>query len=472
MTLLEAIRDRQLFAPFFRNPDTWASWLVVLKAIFGLGVSDSEQDLFRRCTGRTKAFVAGVTEGWLICGRRSGKSFVAALIATFLAAFRDYSRYLAPGEIGVVLVLAVDKAQAGVIFSYVCAFFDGIPLLAKLVVGRTAESLDLSNGVSIEVHSSNFRGVRGRTIVAALCDEISFWRSDDSSNPDKEVLNAVRPGMVTIPGALLLCLSSPYARRGALFEAFERHHGNDGSDVLVWRADTRTMNPTIDELAVKRAYDQDPLSAASEYGADFRSDVSTFLEEQWVTDSVDPGCHERPAAARFQYVCFVDPSGGKRDSFTAAVSHRQGDTLFLDMAREWRAPLDPATVVGEIAALVKPYNIRSVTGDAYGGEWPRTAFRAAGLSYEVSERSRSEIYLETGPLLAQARIRLIDFQRLTMQLRQLERRTSVSGRDAVNHPPGGADDLSNSALGSLWLASKKPSREFSVQRPRQKFAIV
>jgi hypothetical protein len=33
----------------------------------------------------------GVTEAWLICGRRAGKSFVLALIAVYLAIFRDWS---------------------------------------------------------------------------------------------------------------------------------------------------------------------------------------------------------------------------------------------------------------------------------------------------------------------------------------------------------------------------------------------
>ena len=46
---------------------------------------------------------------------------------------------------------------------------------------------------------------------------VDFWPHDDAAEPDYEILNALRPGMATIPGAMLLCASSPYARRGALW---------------------------------------------------------------------------------------------------------------------------------------------------------------------------------------------------------------------------------------------------------------
>ena len=172
--------------------------------------------LFKQCTGRTKSFEEPAGEGWLICGRRSGKSFIASLIATYLAAFCDYSPYLAPGERGVVMVLAANCRQARVIFRYLAAFFDAIPLLAAMVVSRTAESTELENRVVIEVHTASFRSVRGHTVVAAICGEIAFWMLEESRNPDVEILDALRPAMATIPGAILLCLSSPYARRGAL----------------------------------------------------------------------------------------------------------------------------------------------------------------------------------------------------------------------------------------------------------------
>jgi len=61
---------------------------------------------------------AGYLEAWLICGRRSGKSFILALIASYLAVFKDWREHLAPGEVATIMVLASDRKQARAIFRF------------------------------------------------------------------------------------------------------------------------------------------------------------------------------------------------------------------------------------------------------------------------------------------------------------------------------------------------------------------
>jgi hypothetical protein len=179
-------------------------------------------------------------EAWIVAGRRGGKSLVAALIAVYRACFIDYTKHLSPGEVATVMVIAADRRQARVILRYIGAFLEGVPMLSALVLNRTKESFELSNRVVIEIHTCSFRAVRGYTIVAAVCDEVAFWRSEESSaNIDSEVIAALRPALSTIPGSLLLCISSPYARRGALWDAYKRHYGKDDDSVLVWQAATR-----------------------------------------------------------------------------------------------------------------------------------------------------------------------------------------------------------------------------------------
>lgn len=44
--------------------------------------------------------------------------------------------------------------------------------------------------------------------------------------------------------------------------------------------------------------------------------------------------------------------------------------------------------------------------------------------------------------------------RIAMQLVGLERRTTRGGRDSIDHPPGGHDDVAKAVAGALLGASK------------------
>src|SRR5262249_48958075 len=169
-------------------------------------------------TQRTAAPSKAFNEAWLVCGRRAGKSSILALTAVFLACFKDYKPHLAPGEVATIRVMAADRAQARTGFRYVGALLREKPLLQKLITRETADTFELSNRVAIEIGTASFRSTRGYTFAAVLADEIAFWYDENSANPDEEVLVALRPGLITIPGAMLLCASSPYARKGALWQ--------------------------------------------------------------------------------------------------------------------------------------------------------------------------------------------------------------------------------------------------------------
>ncbi len=205
MNILQAIDDPGLFKRWFRDAGTWTAWRAFTAALFGLPMSDSEADLFRQCTRRETLPEQPFAEAWIVCGRRSGKSFELALVAVFLATFCEYRQYLAPGERATILVVATDRRQARTIFRYIRALLVEVPMLARMVEREAAEEIDLSNSVTIEVGTSSYRAVRGRTLAAALCDELAFWSAENSANPDYEVLDALRPAMATIPTAMLLC---------------------------------------------------------------------------------------------------------------------------------------------------------------------------------------------------------------------------------------------------------------------------
>jgi hypothetical protein len=101
-----------------------------------------------------------------------------------------------------------------VIFRYTREFLKALDVVS--IERETQEVLELSNGVSVEIMTADFRSVRGYTAVALLLDEVTFWPSENT-NSAAEIINALTPSMATVPGAVLLCASSPYAKRGVLY---------------------------------------------------------------------------------------------------------------------------------------------------------------------------------------------------------------------------------------------------------------
>jgi hypothetical protein len=378
----------------------------------------------------------------------------------YLACFHYYRKYLQPGERGTIVIIAADRKQARVIFRYVRGLLNHVPMLKRMIEREVAEGFDLTNGVTIETQAASFRSTRGYTLIAALCDEIAFWRSDDSANPDKEILAALRPAMATIPNAMLLCASSPYARRGVLWDAYRKHYGQDGS-ILVWKSPTRTMNPSVPQSVVDEALEKDPAGASAEYLAEFRSDVGTFISRETVDAAVVAGRTLLPRIEGAGYVAFVDPSGGSSDSMTLAIAHMEGgdERAVLDLIIERRPSFSPDDVTREFSATIKSYGIASCVGDRYGGLWPRERFATHGIDYQTAPQAKSDIYLTLLPLLNSGRIELLDNVRLIAQLCSLERRTARSGRDSIDHAPNSHDDLINAAAGALVTASQRARQE-------------
>ena len=138
---------------------------------------------------------------------------------------------------------------------------------------------------------------------------------------------------------------------------------------------------------------------------------------------------------------------------TLAIAHRDKFGIgILDCIREVRPPFSPESVVDEFCTVLKQYRLTRVCGDRYAGEWPRERFRMCGVTYELSEKPKSDIYRDMLPLLNCRKVQLLDDRRLISQLHGLERRTARGGKDSIDHAPGAKDDVANSVAGALLLA--------------------
>lgn len=451
VTIRDLMTDPQLFGEQFGG-DSFKAWRALLAGFFALPLDDDERQILKQLTGRLSDSKAAFEELALIVGRRGGKSNVSALIAVYLACFIDYRDRLAPGEVATILCISADRKQARSVFRYISGLLHSNAMLEQLITREDKESIELANRTVIEVGTASFRSTRGYTLAAVICDEIAFWRSEDSANPDYEIIAALRPGLATLQGKLIV-LSSPYSKRGFLFDTFRRYYGSHDAHTLVAKAPSKLMNPSLPQRVIDQAYERDAEAAKAEYGGEFRSDLEAFIARELVEGVTRQGPLELPYNARNRYFAFADPAGGGQDEYTMAIGHREGSTVIVDLVRASRGV--PAEITADYAALMKEFGIRKAHSDKYAGSWPADEFAKHGITIEYSPKPRSELYLDALPALTSGRVELPPCDRLITQFAGLERKTSKSGRDSVNHSPGAHDDRANAAAGVIALNSHK-----------------
>ncbi len=448
VTLDRALSDKRLLG---LGAASWLTWRSVMKAAFAEPLSAAEREAFDSVAGGRSPPGRKVRQLAVVASRRSGKGRSAGGLATYASALTDHSAVLAPGETGVVACISPTRSQAQIVQNYARGYFEASPVLKDEIADVMADEIRLKNGNVICTLASDFRTMRGRTLLLAILDEASFLRDETSSTPDIEAARALLPGLMTTNG-MLITLSSPYRRAGLLFQLYRDHFGRDSEDVLCVAGPSVAFNPTLDAEMIAAAREADPQAALSEWDGQFRTDLSQFLDDAAIDAAVDHGRPaELPPREGVVYFVFADMSGGGRDASTVCICHRDGERVVVDVIRGRRG--DPNAAVLEYSALAKQYGCRTVTGDNYAKEWVAGAYRSAGCEYHRSRLVRSDLYLEGQVQFTRGLVSIPNNATPLRELRLLERRTARSGKDSVDHGVGGSDDHANALFGALWLAA-------------------
>ncbi len=478
-TIIDWIQNPQRFGREFKDLSTWQNWLTFLKAMYGLPFDDTaELESYRHFTGRMTPPEKSFDEAWLLCGRRGGKSRMAATIAAFEALAIPWAKRLAGGELANIFILASDKAQARNIYGYLR---DLIRQAAPGLIKRdTREEIELTNRVVISIRAGDIRALRGYSLALAIIDEACQLRdaSGDYCNPLQEVLVAIRPSLLTeadgMPAAKIIGLSTPLGKLGVMYDTFKSEWANDESDVLCWRGTTMEMNPRFSQSKIEKELKKDPVANRAEYLAEWRDSVSNLFHEDKLTAAM--GDHlSRPYEPQNRYLGFLDPSSLKSDSFTMAIGHvdKYSRQIVIDRIEERRPPGDVNDVVDEYAQIMGEYHVSTTYSDAMASGWVESAFRKKGYSVNISKLSKSDLYIAFSYLLGESRCWLPYSERAFQQLMSLERRVTRSGAESVDHPAyGGAhDDLGNAVAGACVMLSQEgepwSEREAEAHMPQR-----
>jgi hypothetical protein len=280
----------------------------------------------------------------------------------------------------------------------------------------------------LEVKAASAAGVRGFSCVAVLADEAAFWTTDTaSSNADTEILNAVRPSLATTGGPLLV-LSSPFARRGEVWDLFDKHYGEKGdAGVLVVHGTSRDFNKSLPQAVVDRALARNPLAARAEYLAEFRSELEGYVSLDTLRACTGPFAEHPPTPGRIRYIAGLDlASGSGDDSLAFALCHATDDKVVVDLVKEWTPPFSPSGVLAQVAEICKRYKVETVIGDRFAYNFAREILRDNDLGFRVSDKTTSVCFGGLLPMLNAREVMLPQHQVLLAHLGGLECKTVIA----------------------------------------------
>lgn len=483
-------------APEFLGLSLSPAQRTLLKSIYGEALDAGEVDIWRSATGRDAYPARAFGEVVVVAGARSGKdSRIAVPVLMYEALFGGH--VVSKGERPVYPLVAQDLRATRIAFTYLKEYLERSAILRQEIVAQRAAEIELRNGATISCFPCTVTSLRGWSIPCGVMDELGYWRLEGAADSDAEVQTSIRRGGLGFAHPRLVKISTPYQRSGVLYDDFTRHHGKDTQDVLVWRASTATMNPTITPERLARERRLDPVRFAREYEAEFSAALQALFDPESLDAATVRGRRELPPLPGVRHHAFADPAGGGgSDSFTLGIGHeermdggeavtefggwdphhpdpvvrelawssrrawsRSPRRLVVDALRAWKPPFSPEAVVREASELLKLYRVRAVVGDRFSGTFASEAFSRHGISYSFSQENRSELYLGLLSAVNSGRVELLDHAESLRQLRALERRTTSQGRDLIDHPRGSHDDLANSIAG-LSAKTVRPQHVF------------
>ena len=439
----------------------------LLRAVYG-EEQDAEGCKWVKKCARGKRSTKEYNEVALVCGRRSGKSTLASGIACYEALLGGHEDYLSPGEPAVIAVISASLRQTSIIRRYIGAMLGRSPVLRDYIKNQTADSIELTNGVTIMTLPCSSRSIRGFAFPVVLADEIAYWSLEGYSDSDVDVMNAVRPAQGQFASPKLVMLSTPWIKKGVLWETFNRPRG-----ALVWQARTVDMNPSIPRAFLRKERARDPIAYKREYEGQFTSAINCLFAAADIDRAMRRGYAELPPVPGMQYFGAIDPAF-TRDSFTAFAAHCEGGRIIVDKAIEWKpspsAPVDVNKVTGELAMLCRTYRIRRLWSDQYAAEPLKQVMRRGGvpLKTEVfSAQFKVQAYSSLRYLLAGGGIDLPDHEELRHQLKSVEEVRLPGGGVRIGAPQlrGEHDDLAD-ALALLVQKVVPVSARRQPQRTR------
>lgn len=212
-----------------------------------------------------RLLLSNATQHLVVCHRQAGKSTVAAALALAEALFHPN----AP-----VLLLSPTLRQSQELYRKVTDILARLPDPPS-ILRQTSTFLEFANGSRIVSLPGEESTVRGYSNVSLLV-------VDEAARVPDELYYAVRP-MLAVSGGKLICLSTPWGRRGFFYQEWS---GGDGWARYSVTADECPRIPR--QFLVQEQRTLGPHKFAEEYMCEFIAASHCVFDEDRILNAFDP----------------------------------------------------------------------------------------------------------------------------------------------------------------------------------------
>ena len=409
-------------------------------------------------------------------GRRSGKTFMAAISAIYAAIVMadEYKKQLRPGESFYIVSVANSLDQAKFILNIIRESIEKSPILKSLIVRSTSDTLELSNGAIFKALPSSSRTGRGMSCPMLIFDEAAHFLDTDGNAAGDQLYQALSPSVIQF-GKLgrIILLSSPWFQRGIFWDLYKQADSGQYPHLQRVNLPTWEVNPTIEKEELEQVKALDPELFRVEYGAEFNNNLSSFLDGQLLDVAINHDRGPLPPVPhlRGNYYLSLDPAKGARDAYTACIAHYESERLVVDLFHQFSAVwgdgkknhVSIAEVEDWIIQQDKLYEFKEIVLDQYNSAATiqRLSDRLKIRELTWTASTKTQAYSKLRELVNGGKLDLYPHSKAIQELKNLGVTYRAGGTWSVSGGTGAAvDDFCSALAGCVLIADEEPEYNY------------
>lgn len=373
-------------------------------------------------------------------GRQVGKTEACAIKAI---------SHALSGDRRLVLNLASNREQSGILFRRIRNFLKSHPSFNSMIVSDSQTMVVFKNGSEIHcLPGNNPEGIRGYSPSLLIIDEAAFVKPT--------VFEAIIPSLAATDGDLIY-ISTPYGKRGDFYNAwnnikFSQHY-----------VKSKDCPNITDDFLQEQADSRPKLQYLQEYEGEFIEEADAFFPRELILNCMTD-CRELESAdtsmARREYYLGVDCARYGLDETVYTILEKnqtiEGD-YYYEVVKIIPTEKKPMTdIVGRVKNLNSSFNFRKIYIDETGiGSGPVDTLKEDGLPIEgiiFTLQKKEEMYNNLKLLMQKKELKIPNNEKLLNQMADLQY-DFTSNHLRIYHPEGGHDDYPDS-LALVCLCAK------------------